>query len=251
MELPRRDRLRHVVPEDDVGDVRAGDHYALVAGQPAHPADVVEPLDLRGGATDRLDVAQLVDRPGDRDALVDGDLREGREEGVELRRGGRVPVDVVVELLERQAGVEEGGLVLPEAVREEAAQDEEPLVVDAPGHVAFALHHHDAASTCGGDARDARRASEGAVAEVVHRERVDLAHTFAVRRDVDRAFLHRLLDTFRDQRGAVRPLIEGSQDVSLVDQWLAVLRGPVVGLAHHVEEAGHVRGEPALVFHHP
>jgi len=51
--------------------------------------------------------------------------------------------------------VERARLVLPEAVGEEAAQDEEPFVVDASGHLALALDHHDGPAPGGGDAGDA------------------------------------------------------------------------------------------------
>jgi hypothetical protein len=53
-------------------DVRSRDQDALVPGQTAAMADVVESLDLLVHTTDRLDLAALVDRSGHRQDLLIG-----------------------------------------------------------------------------------------------------------------------------------------------------------------------------------
>ena len=60
VELAGCDRLGDIVPQDDIGDIRAGDHHALVTRQAAHAADIEEAFDLRGSAADGLDIAQLI-----------------------------------------------------------------------------------------------------------------------------------------------------------------------------------------------
>ena len=167
VELATLDGIRDVGAQHDVRDVGRRDHHALRAVEAARAADVEEALDLGGRATDRLYLAALVERAGDGDRLADGRLGERRQERVQLRRGRRVAVDVVVELLERQAGVERHRHVLPEAVREQAAQDQEPLVMRAAGHVALALDVDDRAAAGRDHAGDARRPPERDVAEVV------------------------------------------------------------------------------------
>ena len=251
VESSLRDRLRHVVAKDHVRHVGSRDHDALLAGEATDAADVEEALDLGGGATDGLHVAELVHRAGDGDLLRDRHVRQRREQRVQLRRGGRVAVDVSIELLERQAGVEQRSAVLAEPVREEAAEDEEALVVDAPGHLALALHHHHAAATSGGNAGHARGAAERDIAEVVDGEGVDLPDARALGGDSDRSVLHRLQDVLRNERGSVGPLIEGAEDVTFVDTVRAIVAGPIVCLPHDVDERRHVRGESAPVLHHP
>src|SRR5690606_35404082 len=79
-----RDGVGHVMAQDDVRHVRAGDHYPLASRQAVRTADLEEALDLRGRAADRLDAPELIDRARDRDLLIDRQFGERREERVEL-----------------------------------------------------------------------------------------------------------------------------------------------------------------------
>src|SRR5262245_4147545 len=72
VELGVGDGARDVLAEDEVLEVRAREHDALLAGEAARFAEIEEALDLRAHAADRLDFAELVDRARDRDALIDG-----------------------------------------------------------------------------------------------------------------------------------------------------------------------------------
>jgi hypothetical protein len=61
--------LDHVLAQHQVLDVGDRDQHALLAGQPARAADVEEALDLLVDPADRLHLAVLVDRAGDRERL--------------------------------------------------------------------------------------------------------------------------------------------------------------------------------------
>ena len=80
--------------------VRRRDHHTLLAGQPLRLADGEEALDLRRHPADSLNLAVLVDRAGDCDALVERQTSERREERVQLGRRGGITLDLVVGLLE-------------------------------------------------------------------------------------------------------------------------------------------------------
>ncbi len=58
------------------------------------------PFDLLVDPADRLDFAVLIYRTGHGDPLLDGDLRQARQNGVKLGRGRAIAVDPVVGLLE-------------------------------------------------------------------------------------------------------------------------------------------------------
>ena len=96
VEFPRLDGLDHVGPEHQVLDVLVRDDDALGPRQSLGAANLVESLDLLVDAADGLDLALLVQGPGDGDVLAEGEAGEAGEDGVDL--GGRraVPVDAAV-----------------------------------------------------------------------------------------------------------------------------------------------------------
>ena len=226
------------------------DHHPLATVQAALEADLEEALDLRVGPADRLHATELINRPRDGDALVDRCLGERRQQHIELGRRCRVAVDLAVLLLEREARRQRAGLRLSEAVGEEAAQDQEPLVVDLAGHVAVAVDHDDRAAAGRGHAGDAGGPSELDVPEVVDRERVDLANLLRLHIDVDLAPIDRVLDAVADQGRAVDPLFQRTFDMTRLDRVRLLGRGPVLGLPHHIQEVAEVCAEPRLILHH-
>ena len=72
VKLPALHRRRHFGLKHQVVDVGARHHHALGTGQSNHLAQPVEAFDLFVGAADRLHVAVLIDRSGDRQVLPDG-----------------------------------------------------------------------------------------------------------------------------------------------------------------------------------
>ncbi len=84
VELARRDGFAHVAPQHQMLNVGGGNQHALFASQPGIAADIEKALDLFIGAADGLDLAVLVDRPGYREALTDGDFRKRRQQRVKL-----------------------------------------------------------------------------------------------------------------------------------------------------------------------
>ena len=87
----------------------------------------IEALDLPGDPSDRLDPAVLVDRAGDRHALFDWDLREGREERDQLGCGGGVALDLVVGLLERERRSQGQGRLRAYVAARKPVQREDPF----------------------------------------------------------------------------------------------------------------------------
>ena len=86
VELAVADRIDDLRLEHEVAHVVARDEHALVAGEAARLADGVEALDLLVDATDRLDLAELVDGARDGDALPQRHVGDRREERVQLGR---------------------------------------------------------------------------------------------------------------------------------------------------------------------
>src|SRR5579862_709044 len=103
-----------------------------MAGEAGDPARVEEPLDLLVDPADRLDLAALIDRAGQRERLLDRRLRQRRQEGEEF--GGRraVAVDPAIGLLEDEARVEGQRAVLAKAAAEEPGEDQDALRMQRP-----------------------------------------------------------------------------------------------------------------------
>src|SRR5579863_4249130 len=87
-------------------DVARGENDPLVAGQAAGAADIEESFDLLVDAADRLDDPVLIDRAGDREALLDRDLGQRGQQREKLGGGSAVAVDAPIGLLENEARVQ-------------------------------------------------------------------------------------------------------------------------------------------------
>src|SRR5579884_296356 len=147
VEATRGDGSQRLLGEREVLHVRGRDDHALAAVQAPGLTQPVEALDLLRHPAHGLDLAVLVDRPGHGDALVEGQAGEGREEGVELGRRGRVALHLVVGLLEGQGGVDGQRMLLRVLLGQVAGDDQEALGVDGAGELDLPLHaHHRAAS---------------------------------------------------------------------------------------------------------
>jgi len=96
-------------------------------------------LNLLVHPANRLHFALLVDRAGDRDALLQRDAGEAREECVKFGGGGGVPVDAFVGLLETEARGEGKGSFLGVLPAQVATQNEHPLIVDSAAELGFPL----------------------------------------------------------------------------------------------------------------
>ena len=92
MELSFTGGIAHRLIEHEMLDVGGRDQHPLGAGEADGLADVEEPLDLLVGPADGLDDAPLVDGPGHRDALVDGDPRQVAQQREDLGDGSRTSV---------------------------------------------------------------------------------------------------------------------------------------------------------------
>src|SRR5262245_604482 len=92
MKTPGSRRFHNVVPEHQVLHVGDGDEYPLLSRQPLSSTDVEKAFDFLVDAADDLHLSILVDRTGHRHALLDGQIRQGREESIELGGGGAIPL---------------------------------------------------------------------------------------------------------------------------------------------------------------
>ena len=76
------DGVDDVMAQHEVSDVCRGNDHSLRPGQPADFADVEESLDLVVYTANRLDLATLIDRPGDGPGLIDWHVAYRGQEGV-------------------------------------------------------------------------------------------------------------------------------------------------------------------------
>ena len=83
----------HVVTQHQLVHVGGRNQNALLAAQAARLADVEEAFDLFVDPADRPARAELVDRAGDRQALLDRRVGERREQGAQLGERGAVALD--------------------------------------------------------------------------------------------------------------------------------------------------------------
>ena len=142
-----------------------------------------------------------------------GTSAERRQQGVELGRGGAVAVDAAVALLEDQAGGERQRLLGGEAGAEKAGQDQHALRVERARQLDLALdvdHLALAQAHAGGDAAGP---AEGEVAELQHRQAVDLADGAAGGVDQHGLAQHRFLDALARPVGAEDAGVDGALDV--------------------------------------
>ena len=119
---------------------------------------------------------RLVDGAGDTDVLSDGNSCDGRKESVEFRGRCTVPLNLLIELVEREAGGEEERFGPGEGAAQVAREDQESFVVDPAGHVGLSL---DVDHTFGaeiGAAHDADGTAECLVADLNQADAVNLTH---------------------------------------------------------------------------
>ncbi len=236
-----------------MADVPRRDHDTLVAGQTLELAHFEEAFDLLVDPSYRLDLASLIDRAGNGDVLSQGQLRQRREERIELGAGGAVPFDSGVGLLEADARIQGQRLVLAEASADEAAHDQDPLVVDIPAHLALPLDVHHPAAPHGGDTGDPVGPAEPVVPDIEDRKSVDLPGLGILGVDEDHVLLDHPLDLVLDHPGTAAAGVEGGLHVFDLDLLglPALLFGPVSRLGDQVGHREEPGGEAFLVSGQP
>ena len=112
MELACLGRRDHLVLEHEVGQVGPGDDDALGTCQPFLAADIEIALHLLVHSANGLDLAFLVHRPGNRDALSNGQAGQTRENDVQFGGRGAVAIYRSIALFKSQAdGDAQGGIL--------------------------------------------------------------------------------------------------------------------------------------------
>src|SRR5690606_40093834 len=89
-------RVHHRLVQHQVGHVDPGDDDALLAGQAAGLAQAEEAFDLDVDSADRLHFAELVDRAGNGEALLQRCPGQCRDQRTDFAERGTVAVDVTV-----------------------------------------------------------------------------------------------------------------------------------------------------------
>ena len=90
----------HFLAEHEVGHIRLGEDDPLLPGESLRPADLEEAFDLEVDPAHGLNHPLLVHRTRDGDPLVQGQVRQRRDDGEHLRGRRRVAVDSGIGLLE-------------------------------------------------------------------------------------------------------------------------------------------------------
>ena len=111
-------RLTHFGTQHRVADIAVRDNHTLLAAQATCPADVKKSLDLFIHPANRLNLAMLIDRSGERQRLVDRVVADGRQQCTQLAQSGAVPLHLAIRLLEDQAGRYRQGLMTRIPVRQ-------------------------------------------------------------------------------------------------------------------------------------
>ena len=165
-----------IAAQHQVSDVGAGNENALLSGQFFEPANVEKSLDLPIDSADRLDIPILIHRAGYGSTLVNRDAGKAGENGIELCRGGAVPIDPFVGLFETEAGREGEGAILGVFGSQVAAQYEDSLVVSLSAQLGFSFNVDDPAAPQESLGRDPGRFAEAEIPHLINGQAVDLSH---------------------------------------------------------------------------
>ena len=89
-------RVAHIGTQHQIPDIAVGDNHTLLTAQATGPADVEKPLDFLIHPADRLHLAMLIDRTGDRQRLVDREVADGRQQRAQFPQRGAVSLDLAI-----------------------------------------------------------------------------------------------------------------------------------------------------------
>ena len=245
--LASRDRRHHIGAQHQVIDVGGRDQHRLVPVEPARAADVKKALDLLVDGTNRLHLAELVDRAGHRQALGNGRLRQVGQQRAQLSQRRAVALNQTIRLLKHQAHRQCQWLVAGVAFGQEAGQDQHPLGVDRARQLDLALDVEQLALAQPAGGGDAGGLGKGEITQVQHRQAVDLPHHRALRGDHQRAAQHRLLQPVAQPVMAPDAGVDRLLHIGRTQGAAASLPAPVVGLAQQVGHAAHVGGQALAV----
>jgi len=125
--LPLCSRRNYIAAQHQIFDVAGGNNDALVSVKANRLASVEESLYLLVDTADCLDLAALIDRTSDCEALLDSRLGQGREQREQL--GGRraVAIDPTIGLLEDEACIERERPCPAKPATQKSTEDQDPL----------------------------------------------------------------------------------------------------------------------------
>src|SRR5215813_7877215 len=233
---PLADRINHFFSQHQIFYARRRHDDSLLAAQSPGFADFEEAFDLLVHSADRLNLTQLIDRPGDGQVLPKRQPGETREQRIKLGDRRAVAFYLVIGLLEGDPRRERQGLVLGVASREKAGEYQKTLVVKPPAQPRLPLNIDDAFGPQGSLRSDAYGPSEFIVADVQHRQTIHLSFSRAGRVDEDRPFGDQLANLLLDQVRAVDSLTHSSGHVPCAHVSLPVYRRPVARFGHEIAD---------------
>ncbi len=137
MEVTFFDRVHDFFTQHQVLDIGLGDDHPLAAGQPLGFTDIKIAFDLLVHAADGLDFALLVHRTGDRNPLIQGNIRKAGKHRVQLRGRSTVAVHARIALFKGDARRKSQRLALGKGPAQVTGKDKHPLVVGVAAHARF------------------------------------------------------------------------------------------------------------------
>src|SRR5690554_6355787 len=119
--------IQYRLMQQQIGYIGARNEHPLHPGQAAVLTQAEEALDLDVDPADGLDLAELVDRAGDGEALLERYLGQGGDQCADLAQRGAVTVDIAVGLLKGDARGDLQLMILRVAAAQIAGEDHHPL----------------------------------------------------------------------------------------------------------------------------
>ncbi len=240
--------FQHALLEHQGGDIGERNDGALLAGQPAGFAESEESFDLLVHAAHGLHLAELVDRPGDREALLERRARDGRDQRAAFAERGTVAVDVAVGLLQRDARRYLQWKFLRVAAAQVAGEDHHALGVNRLAQIDLALDVDDARAARIDGGGDPRRHAERRVAHFQHRQAVAFADGGAFAVDQDDAGEDVFQDARRHTSGPRGLGFQRALDVADVGHVVLGQLANEIRLADQLEQIADARRQPSLVL---
>ena len=236
VEMAGTHRLQYAVIEHQVGDIGVRDDHTLLASQATRLAEAEEAFDLLVDPADRLHLAELVDRAGDGEALLERRARQCRDQRAHLAKRGAIAVDITVGLFQGDAGGNLQREFLGIAATEKAGEDHDALGVDRLAKADLALDVDDAAAARIDGGGNPRRHTEGRVTHFQHGQAVALADGSAAGIDEDDAGQHVVDDPRRNAPGAGGLGLQRTLDMADVGDAFSGELANEVGLADQLEQ---------------
>ena len=234
--------------EHEVPPVARRHQDALLSVQAQQLTAAEIAFDLLVDAAHRQDLAVLVDRARDRNALTNRHIGQTGQQGIKLRTRCRIAFNTAVLLLEHHRRIQGQGRDVREQGRQMAVQNQHAFVMDRPGQLDLAFDVEQAVfariRACG----HTHRKAKAVVPQVHHRQTIELGHALATHLDqtlaIGNGFEQTLLRVIQSPPACAQ---RGLHIIHLHKWHPAPLR-PLAAFHHQGFGQGKQRALPALVL---